>query len=303
MKKEAHSFAWLFPVALVVAALIVAVAINLPGVSQPTQTNNDNQPAPIVVSIPANLSKESRMIGNTSAEGMVPDGKIMLATTEDGDKVRLISVSGSVTKSVTPDQADITVSVETLNTKAKFSQEENAEISEKVRAALKALGIDDKDVKTTGYSLYEDYKWNQTTQESDSIGYRTVNTIQITVHDLTKTGDVIDAAAVAGANRVSGVSFSLSRAKQDQLNTEALQEAAANAKTKAESIGAGLGITLGQVYSVNESGGYTQPYYRNYAMDSYAMGASAESAPKAMTPITPGDVEFTISVSVQFEIQ
>lgn len=300
MKTENKSFSWLLPVALVVAALIVAVAINMPGISQ-TDTGTDKTTSPVVVSMPANLEQRNQTVGNPYAVA-VPDGKISFATDETGQKYRLVTVNGSVTKSVTPDQADITVSVETLNTKASVSQSENAEIAEKVRAALKAAGIADADIKTVSYNLYEDFKWNQGTQQSDSIGYRTVNSIQVTVHDLSKTGDVIDAATQSGANRISSVSFSLSKGKQDEINTQALKEASANAKAKADSISQGLNITLGQVYSVNESGGYVQPYYyRSY--DSYAMGASESAAPKASTPITPGDVEFTVSVNVQFEIQ
>lgn len=297
MKQQSNN-AWLLPVALVVTALIVAVAINWPGMMPATDQPGKNNT--IVVNVPGEFTKQV----STSTEGSparVSEGVISFAADETGNQKRLISVSGSITKSVTPDKADITISVETLDKSASKSQSDNAATAQKVRDALKAAGIDDKDIKTVGYYLNEEFKWNRTTEESESVGYRTTNTIQVTVRDLTKTGTVIDASAQAGANRVTGVSFSLSQQKEDELRTQALQEASANAKSKATSMATGLGITLGQVFSASENASYSMPYYRsNYAMET---GAVAKDAALPTTPITAGDVDFTVSVSVQFEIQ
>lgn len=296
MKTE-KNHAWILPVALVVTALIVAVAINWPGMMPVNdQTGKSNT---IVVNVPGDFSKGSA----SSSMGQVApisEGIVSFAAEDGSSMKRLISVSGNVTKTVTPDKADITISVETLDKSASKSQSDNAVLAQKVRDALKAAGIDDKDIKTVGYYLNEEYKWNKVTEESEVVGYRTSNTIQVTVRDLTKTGSVIDAATQAGANRVTGVSFSLSQAKEDELRMQALQEASANAKAKATNMASGLGITLGTVYSASENSSYSMPYYRsNFAYD---MKAEAGSVPTS-TPITAGDVEFTVSVSVQFEIQ
>lgn len=163
--------------------------------------------------------------------------------------------------------------------------------------ALKNAGIDSKDIETSSYSVQEEFQWNDTLRKSESVGYRTTNSILVKVRDLGKVGSIIDVAVQAGANSVSGVSFLLTDATEASLKTLALQEAAANAKEKAQSIATGLDIGVGQVYSASESSNYVVPYYaKTVAMDS----AAGSAAP---TPISPGDIEYSATVSVQFEIQ
>ncbi|MFA5126152.1 MAG: SIMPL domain-containing protein [archaeon] len=211
-------------------------------------------------------------------------------------EVKTMSVSGSVTKYVTPDKVDIVLSVETLDLSAQKSQSDNAVIADKVRKALSGIGVISSDIKTVSYSVNEDFEWNDYTRKSESIGYKTVNQIQVTLSDTAKAGTVVDAAVQAGANRVSSIAFGLSDKKELEVKKTALSEAATTAKTKAESIASGLGVSLGKVYSISESSYYYTPNYSSYEM---AKDASAGSAP---TQVSAGDVEVTASVSVSFEI-
>src|SRR3989344_4001019 len=149
---------------------------------------------------------------------------------------RLISSSGSVAKAYTPDEATLSFSVETLSKDASESQAKNAEISAKVRNAIKALGIADDDIQTSSYTLYPEYQWDEFTKKSEPIGYRTSNSIQITVRDFSLTGKVIDAAVDAGVNRVDNISFTLSKQKEAQVRADLLAQAASTAKSKAELI-------------------------------------------------------------------
>ncbi len=146
--------------------------------------------------------------------------------------------------------------------------------------------------------MYQQYEWNETTRKSEPAGFTTSNSIQVTVNSITKTGEIIDSAVDAGANKVSSVSFTVSDGIQEQVRNEALKEAAVNAKSKASSIAEGLGVSLGSVYSASENSYLYVPYYR----DSYAGMAVSADAVKETTPVTPGDIEFTATVSVQFEI-
>ncbi|MCX6799336.1 MAG: SIMPL domain-containing protein [Candidatus Diapherotrites archaeon] len=249
----------------------------------------------IVVQVPGYLTQSGSPSGNTGAAAS-GGGEISFAADDSGNQVRLISVSGSVTKTASPELAYVTLSVETLDRSASKSQSDNAVLSNRVMDALKAAGIAADDIETTSYSLNEEFQWDQVLQKSESIGYRTTNSIQVTVRDLAKVGSTIDAAVEAGANSVSGVSFGLTTETQSSLRTAALQDASANARAKAQSIATGLGIGVGSVYSASESSNYYTPvYYRNMAMET--AGAAAP------TPISPGDIEFTATVSVQFEIQ
>jgi len=228
--------------------------------------------------------------------GTVSNNRVVV-TNDSAPNIKTLSVSGSVTKMVTPDKVDIVLSVETLDKLASKSQSNNALIAEAVRKALSDAGVNNSDIKTISYSVYEDFEWNGVLEKSVSVGYRTSNQIQVTLTDITKAGKVVDAAVGAGANRVSSIAFGLSDAKELEVRKTALADASATAKTKANSIASGLGITIGKVYSISESSyGYT-PNYKEYDV----MASSAEgAAPK--TPISAGDVEVNATVSVQFEI-
>ncbi len=283
---------WVLPASIVAAALIVAIGFGFFALNQ--------QPAEqkgIVVQLPSYLERA----GNIQSEGSMAElgeGIISFAEDESGDRIRLISVAGTVTKTASPEIAYITLSIETLDRSASKSQSDNAVLANQVMAALENAGIDSEDIETSSYSLREEFEWNEVLRKSESVGYRTTNSIRAKVRDLDKVGSTIDAAVQAGANSVSGVSFSLTKETEAALRAAALKDAAANAQVKAQSIASGLGIGVGQVYSASESSSYVTPYYaRAYEM---AAGAAVDEAP---TPISPGDIEFTATVSVQFEIQ
>ena len=252
---------WLIVVAVLLAGILVAVSFNA-GLS--------SNPAQVIV----------------GADGT--------------PQVKTMSVSGSVTKMVAPDKVDITLSIETLDKSAQASQSANAVIADKVKSTLESFSSVRAEVKTVSYSVNEDFEWNDLTKKSESMGYRTVNQIQVTLNgnDISRAGTVIDAAVKAGANRVSGISFGLSKEKELETRKTALNEASSTAKIKAESIASGLGVSLGKVHSISETSYYYTPNYSNY--ESVKVAGADSSAP---TPISAGDVEVIASVSVSFEIK
>ena len=230
--------------------------------------------------------------GNASSDRVV-------VTSDSAPDIKTMSVSGSVTKMVTPDKVEIILSVETLDLLATKSQADNAVIADKVKSTLESLSSVQAEVKTISYSVNEDFEWNDYSKKSVSIGYRTVNQIQVTLKgsDISSAGRVIDLAVGAGVNRVSSISFGLSKEKELEVRKIALNEASATAKAKADSIAQGLNLNLGKVYSVSENSFYYTP--SNYRNGSLAVGEGPEAA---ATPITAGDVEVNASVSVQFEL-
>ena len=233
----------------------------------------------------------------TAGSAMTPS-KVIINSDGQNLNIKTLSVSGSVTKMVTPDKVDIVLSVETLNMSAQKSQSDNASVADAVRTALKAAGVAEADIKTTSYTVNEEYKWDKNTEANVSAGYRTTNQIQVTLTDTTMAGKVVDAAVSAGANRVSSISFGLSKEKELSVRQTALNEAATTARVKANSIASGLGVTIAGVQSISENSFYYTPNYANYDMAK----ATAGSAP-VTTPITAGDVEVNATVSVVFELK
>jgi len=210
---------------------------------------------------------------------------------EETVKERLIHTSATGEVTTTPDQAEISVSVQTENPDPRRAQSDNAAIMADVIAALKRAGVAEADLKTTGFSMYPVY------DESDSIFaknikyYRVTNTLLIHVKDIGKAGDLLDLAVANGANNVNGVTFTISDEKQLSLRNEALTEAVSLARADADAVAKAAGLTITGVREITVSGGYV-PYAR--AEMSYADGKAAA------TPLQPGEMTVTASVSVSY---
>lgn len=213
---------------------------------------------------------------------------------------KTLFVSGSATASASPDKVTIQFSVVTDDDSAQVSQQENADKTAAVRAALIAKGIAASDIETTGYSLYRLTDYNYQTGATINKGYRTTNSMQVELSDISEAGSVIDAAVSGGANGVDGVYFGLSDAKTQELSMQALEAAGKNAKDKADAVATGLGVSVTRLMSATEGYTYVPTIYRNYALDSAkAEGAGSSAAP---TDVTPGDISVTATVSAVFEI-
>jgi uncharacterized protein len=213
------------------------------------------------------------------------------------ENLNLLSVKSTITKDFEPDRAEITFAVETLDDSAQTSQEKNAEITEKVMLALKNAGVKDSEIETMNYSVREEYEWDYKIEKRISKGFRTTNRIKVTLSNLDISGKVIDAAVNAGVNNVSNIAFTLSKEAQQNAKEIALKDASQYARVKANNIASGLGIVVGKVHSVSESTYYYTPNYYNYSME-----YSVKSDSSAETPISPGDVSVSATVTVQFEI-
>ncbi len=198
-----------------------------------------------------------------------------------------LSVVGTGVVKTTPDTATISAGVVTQAVKAANAIDANATAMTKVIDALKASGVDSKDIQTAYVSV--DPRYDDSGQSL--VGYNATNSVTAKVRDLAQVGDVIDAAVAAGANSVSGPS--LSRDDQDQLYRDALEDAVAKARLKATTLARAAGRSLGEIRSLSEETVGSGPI----AYDAYAA-----KAPVASTPIEPGTTEVTASVRVVFAL-
>ncbi len=218
-----------------------------------------------------------------------------------------ISVSATASQDVAPDELDIGLRVQTQSASAKQSQQDNAQVSADLRSKIKALGIADSDIQTVSYSVSPVYDSNYVCDSSGSrchydskiTGYQTVQSIVVKLYDLSKGGDLIDAAGTAGTNQTftDYIQFTLKDDTRRSLETALLQNASASAKTKAQSIASGLGVSVGKVLSASESFNYPVNYYKSYDM----MAAAGAAAP-APTQLSAGQVSVSATVSTSFEV-
>lgn len=213
-----------------------------------------------------------------------------------------LSTSGTATTKIRPDKFTVTVGVETSGTTAQEAASENADLTAKVIAALKELGITDEQISTSYYSLYpiyrpvdkpciEIYPPPPECQSQQITGYRASNSVNVTLDadgDV-EAGEAIDAAIEAGANNVSGVYFFVSQERQDQVRDSLIADAIASVRHRADVAAQALGMQVSGVKSVNLNDVYFPILYRSF-----------EASQTAGTPILPGEQEVSSTVSVTF---
>src|SRR5258708_7326632 len=162
-----------------------------------------------------------------------------------------VLVTGDSIVQAQPDTAILTVSVVTQGRRALDAQQENANKSDAVVRALKSAAGAGAEIKTSGYSL-QPIRVYKEGQPPTITGYEARNCVTVVMSDLTKVGSVIDATALAGANDVAGISFTLR--KDRPARDQALAEATREAVSKAQVIATALGGRVVRVVEGQEEG-------------------------------------------------
>jgi len=162
----------------------------------------------------------------------------------------------------------------------------------RIIAALRAWGVPDKDIQTSGLSLEAQYTYQQN-QPPVLNGYQASNEVAITVEDLPRLGAVLDAAVAAGANQINSVGFDV---KDPTAADDAARLAAVKAlRAKADLYAQATGYRVARLVSLSEGGGGApQPIRPIYAM--------AKMAAAAPTPVAPGELTDRIDISGVFEL-
>lgn len=201
-----------------------------------------------------------------------------------------IQTSGEAVIIAKPDRAQIDIGVVTQADNSQNAASKNATQLGAVLAQLKQLLGTGADVKTISYSLSPNYRYPTGGGEPTITGYTATNVVRVTLDDLTQVGKVIDAATGSGANRIQSLQFTLKN--RETVEAQALTEAARNARKKADTLAAALGVNILRILSVSESSPIVVPV-RSVAY------ARAEAT---STPIESGTIEVQATVSLSVEI-
>jgi uncharacterized protein YggE len=223
-----------------------------------------------------------------AARAMAGDG-----TPASQKPARTITVTSTATVKTAPDEAvvDLGVSTESPDSAQAFAQ--NATDMQAVLDALKAAGLDQKDLQTLDVSL--DQKVVDRGKPGEHRVFVASNRIEATVNDLSTVGSVIDAAVRAGADSVRGVQFQL--ADPNTVRTDALASAVRGARAKADALAEAAGTQVVRVVTIQEES-YRFPTYR-----AAVPFAGAAVSDQVITPIVPPDsLEASVTVSVVWEI-
>ena len=215
-----------------------------------------------------------------------------LAVDPTAPREHTISVSGTGRVVTAPDVADLRLGVTVTRTTVKDARNVAAGQMNRIIAALKKLGIADKDLQTSGLSLQPNYTYPNGGNPRLT-GYTLSNGVSVTVRDLDKLGDAIDDGLAAGATTLDGVSFRVDdpAKAQDQARKEAL----AQAKAKAQTLASGAGVSITGVASISETAAPIPPIYYGGAQ----FGAIAKDA---ATPVQVGTNDVMVTISVEYLI-
>ncbi len=142
-----------------------------------------------------------------------------------------ITVNGVGEIKLAPDMAIISLGVETLNESLATAQKENSEGITNLINAIKDFGIKEEDIKTKNFYVYQRYDYSQ---GEKFLGYQVSNYIDFKTKDVDNVGNIVNKLLESGANKFSGISFTIEN--YESAYKLALEKALANAKSKASAI-------------------------------------------------------------------
>ena len=190
-----------------------------------------------------------------------------------------ITVNATASVGTAPDEAVIGLGVTSEGADAPAALDANAQSAKSVVDALLAEGLTKADLDTTNVGLSRRTLDRGTPQETTV--YVASTRIDVTVHDLSTVGTVIQDAVHAGANSLHGVRFDVS--DQTAARDRALSEAVKTARTKADTMAEAAGSQVTGVIEIHEQAAVTRPYYARQAVTAYAADVPA---PQVIAPTT-----------------
>jgi uncharacterized protein YggE len=217
------------------------------------------------------------------------------AAAPGGDaSVRSISVNGTGKITLSPDMAVVSVGIQTQADDAQTAVNENNTIVAEITAAMSELGIAEEDLKTINFSVYPNTRYDELGGIGD-ISYMVNNSVEVTVRDLEIIGDVLSEAVAAGANNIHGIQFDVS--DREAAYAQAMELAVENARSRAEVLAGAGEVEIKDVHTLSSyiGGGMIFGGGRNMSFD------MVESA--ASVPVSPGEMEIVVDVTVVYEIK
>lgn len=195
--------------------------------------------------------------------------------------------SGDATVSKRPDIAFISVGVESQQSTASAAQSDLANKAAKLIARAKALGVADKDLNTSGYSIGPYYADGSQTIK----GFRASEQLFFKWHTVDTAGKTLDALVQEGGATNVSVGFGLADPKAAQAEARTL--AIGDAHSRAQAMAAAAGVKLGQVVRISDvsSSGYPSAGYDMKL-----------AAPVASTQLPVGELNVTVTVEVAYAI-
>ncbi|HET7099087.1 MAG TPA: SIMPL domain-containing protein [Patescibacteria group bacterium] len=195
-----------------------------------------------------------------------------------------------------PDIVKVSAGIQEQGTTLNQVQDTANKKSQSLVEALKKMGVEDKDIKTSSYNVspQSDYQ----VSPPKITGYQVSISYEVTVRNIDKTNDILTTLTSSGANLIGGVSFDLSDEAKAKAMDSARNDAVDKAKENAQSLAKSSGIKLGKIINVTESQGISpRPVYMT-ADKAVGLGGAPISP-----DIQPGTTDINVIVSLSYEVR
>ena len=198
----------------------------------------------------------------------------------------VVVTHGQAVITAKPDRAFVTIAAESRSKNSSEAQKLNAAAMTAVLQKIEQAGVPKDAIRTVGYDLQPEFDYANGRQTFRS--YLARNTVEVRLDDIDRVGAVIDAAAGGGATSIGGIRFDVRN--RDALERDALRQAVADARARAEAAATGAGRSIDSVVRIEEGGvpEYPRPMMR--------MAAAADQA--VSTPVAPSTIEIQSRVTL-----
>jgi uncharacterized protein YggE len=206
---------------------------------------------------------------------------------------RTIAVSGNGKVTLAPDVAYVYIGVQSQTDNVATALSENNAKAQTISNTIKELGIDAKDIQTTSFNIYPQQQFGPDGKPTTTT-YMVNNTINVTVHDLSLLGKLLDSVVRAGANSINGINFDL--LDKTKATSDARKLAVADAQSQAQELAAASGVTLGDLQSINA-------VVNTGPVPLYDAKVALAGSSTSQVPISAGQITITVDVNSVYAIK
>lgn len=227
------------------------------------------------------------------------------------DTETTLTVAGSGFVNLPPDMVSINLGIDTIAPSAQEAVQNNTQSMNMIIDSLKALELDEKEVKTSYFSVYPQFQYDPEGKNPPKItGYQATNNVNIVTKKTEKVAEIIDKSIAAGANRVDGPYFSLSQEAQKNLRGEVIKNAISDAEDNAKMMLEMQPLSIKGVKSMSINfGGYPIAFVQqtSFREAAYYTGSGspmmAQMSPMSYIsppPVLPGEQQVSATVLITY---